>query len=342
MNSIRSQAIELLKPPTVKVMIHGVPELIDLCFGSQTDLHTALQIVTDNDISMRELVKAELDKYCKDDDIDISTLERLLDSQWSVAAQKYSSRRMGIKYDARKHLLHAFEERLNLLRDWLDETNTESEPDIEKLRAIRSEVLYIIEDSLSEINIAPYSAAYGIMKASLELIRSKLQNQGSGVDFTTLLRSGMLVIDHGELILNDDLNAIEFAEPWRMMLQHIACTEYDLKIVYDRILEASPDSVLYDNFGQMEAIGRLIGANPKEYVLTNDGLRDAINSADLQARNFREKLEISYAYNRISENDRERLAMLANPEASDFQKFSTTTEHLAVGEVFECSEGADP
>lgn len=31
MNSIRSQAIELLKPPTVKVMIHGVPELIDLC-----------------------------------------------------------------------------------------------------------------------------------------------------------------------------------------------------------------------------------------------------------------------------------------------------------------------
>ena len=209
MNSIRSQAIELLKPPTVKVMIHGVPELIDLCFGSQTDLHTALQIVTDNDISMRELVKAELDKYCKDDDIDISTLERLLDSQWSVAAQKYSSRRMGIKYDARKHLLHAFEERLNLLRDWLDETNTESEPDIEKLRAIRSEILYIIEDSLSEINIAPYSAAYGIMKASLELIRAKLQNQGSGVDFTTLLRSGMLVIDHGELILNDDLNAIE-------------------------------------------------------------------------------------------------------------------------------------
>lgn len=329
MNSIRSQARELLKPPTVKVMIHGVPELIDLCFGSQTDLHTALQIVADNDISMRELVEAELEKYYRDDDIDISTLERLLDSQWSVAAQKYSSRRMGIKYDARKHLLHAFEERLNLLRDWLDETNTESEPDIEKLRAIRNEVLRIIEDSLAEINIAPYSAAYGIMKAALELIRAKLQNQGSGVDFTTLLRSGMIVIDHGELILNDDLNEIEFAEPWRMMLQHIACTEYDLKIVYDRILVASPDSILYDNFGQMEAIGRLIGADPKEYELTSDGLRDAINSADLQARNFREKLEISYAYNRISENDRERLAMLADPETSDFQKFFY--DHRAFG-----------
>lgn len=329
MNSIRSQARELLNPPTIRVMIHGVPELIGLCFGSQTDLHTALQIVTDNDISMRELVEAELEKYCEDDDIDISTLERLLDSQWNVAAQKYPTRRMGIKYDARKHLLHAFEERLNLLRDWLNETNTESAPDIEKLRAIRNETLRLIEDSLSKINAAPYSADYGIMKAALELIRAKLQNQGGSVDFTTLYRSGMLVIDHGEPILNDDLNEIEFAEPWRMMLQHIACTEYDLKNVYDRILEASSDSILYDNFGQLEAIGRLIGADPKEYELTSDGLRDAISSADLQAKNFREKLEISYAYNRISENDRERLAMLADPETSDFQKFFY--EHKSFG-----------
>ena len=55
-----------------------------------------------------------------------------------------------------------------------------------------------------------------------------------------------MVVDNGELILNDDLNEIEFAEPWRMMLQHIACTDYDLKLVYDRILVASPESTLYD------------------------------------------------------------------------------------------------
>lgn len=329
MNSIRTQAKELLKPPTVKVMIHGVPELIDLCFGSQTDLHSALEIVAENDVGMRELVETELEKYCRDDEIDFSTLERLLDSQWSVAAQKYSSRRMGIKYDARKHLLHAFEERLTILREWLDETNTEAEPDVEKLRAVRNEVLRIIDESLGGINTAPYSAAYGIMKASLELIRAKLQNQGTGIDFSTMLRSGALVVGNGELILNDDLNEIEFAEPWRMMLQHIACTDYDLKLVYDRILVASPESTLYDNFGQLEAIGRLIGADPKEYELTSEGLRDAINSANLQARNFREKLEISYAYNRISENDRERLAMLADPETSDFQKFFY--DHRAFG-----------
>lgn len=329
MNVIRTRAKELLKPPTVKVMIRGVPELIDLCFGSQTDLHFTLEIVAKNDLGMRELIKTELDKYCKDDEIDSSTLERLLDNQWSVAAQKYPSRRMGIKYDARKHLLHAFEERLTLLREWLDETDTEAEPDVEKLRAVRNEVLRLIGASLDEISAAPYSAAYGIMKASLELIRAKLQNQGTSIDFSTMLRSGALVIDNGELILNDDLNEIEFAEPWRMMLQHIACTEYDLKTVYDKILAASPDSTLYDNFGQLEAIGRLIGADLRDYELTSERKRDAINSADLQAKKFREKLEISYAYNRISENDRERLAMLADPKSSNFQKFFY--DHKAFG-----------
>lgn len=329
MNSIRAQAKELLKPPTVRVMIHGVPELIDICFGNQTDLHAAIGIVSENDVSMRELVEAELTKYCIADEIDTSTLERLLDSQWSVAAQKYSSRRMGIKYDARKHLLHAFEERLTLLREWLDETNNEAVPDVEKLRAVRVEILRIIEESILDINTMPYTAAFGIIKASLELICAKLQNQGVGVDFSTMFRSGALVIDQGELVMNDELNEIEFAEPWRMMLQHIACTEYDLKIVFDKILFAEPESVLYDNYGQLEAIGRLIGANPKVYELTSESLRDAINSADLHARNFREKLEISYAYNRISENDRERLAMLADPETSDFKKFFY--DHKAFG-----------
>ena len=114
-----------------------------------------------------------------------------------------------------------------------------------------------------------------------------------------------------------------------MMLQHIACTDYDLKLVYDRILDATPESTLYDNFIQLEAIGRLIGADPREYEPTSEGLRDAINSADLQSKYFREKLEISYAYNRISENERERLAMLADPETSDFQKFFY--DHRAFG-----------
>lgn len=105
MNTIRARARELLKSPTVKVMINGVPELIDICFGNQTDLYIALEIVSENGIDMRGFVKGELAKYCKDDEIDTTTLAQFLDSQWNVAAQKYSSRRMGIKYDARKHSL---------------------------------------------------------------------------------------------------------------------------------------------------------------------------------------------------------------------------------------------
>ena len=329
MSKIRARAKELLTPPSVKFMINGVPELIDICFGPQTDLYNALEIVSNNDEEMRELAVNEFANFSKDGEIDQASLEGLLDNRWSVAAQKYTSRRMGIKYNARKHLLHALEERVNILRDWLEETDNEAAPDVERLRNIRVEILRIAEEAMSEIDAAPHTIESGIIKASLELIRAKLQNTGAGVDFSTMFRSGALVIDQGELVLNDALNEIKFAEPWRMMLRHIACTEYDLERVYADILAAEPDSDLYDNIGQLAAVGRLIGADPNEYELTDESLRDAVNSADLQAQNFREKLEISYAYNRISEKERERLALLADPESSDLQKFFY--DHKAFG-----------
>lgn len=321
MKAIQSQAKELLKPPTVKQKIHGVPELIDICFGSQTDLYCALQIVSSNDTDMREFVEKTWSSFCRNDEIAIDELEWLLDSQWGVAAQKYSSRRMGIKYDARKILINAFRDRLTVLQAWLDETSSDAEPDVEKLRAIRTDVLAIIDSAIDEVSAVPRTPDSVIILGALEVFKAKSQNLGRSLSFATLLRSGALVIDQGELVVDDTLNKIEFAEPWRMMLYHLSSTEYDLFAVYQKILSATPDSVLYDNYGQLNAIGTLLHAEPSEYELTKEGLQDAITSADLQAKYFREKLEISYAYNRISENDRERLAMLADPETSEFQSF---------------------
>ncbi len=329
MESIQTKAKDLLKPPTVKFKIHGIPELIDICFGSKTDLYGALEIVSANDIEMREFVEKALISFCKDDEIDTSLIEWFLDSQWSTAAQKYSSRRMGIKYDARKLLINAFIERLSLLREWLDETSTEVETDVEKLRAIKADMLNIIDASIEEISQIPKNVELVIIAAALEVIKAKLQNNGRGISFATMLRSGALIIEQDELVTNEALNRIEFAEPWRNMLKHIICKDYDLHEVYNMVLTANPESELYDNYWQLEGIGRLIQADPKEYELSEDNLRDAITSANLQAKYFREKLEISYAYNRISENDRERFAMLADPETSELQSFYY--DHRAFG-----------
>ena len=328
MKAIQAEAKELLKAPTVKQKIHGVPELIDICFGSQSDLYYALEIVSENDKDLREDVEKTWTSYCRDNEIALDKIEELLDSQWGVAAQKYSSRRMGIKYDARKLLINALLERLTILHEWLDETSSDAEPDVEKLRAVRADVLAMIDSAIDEINAGSRTPDSLIMLGALEVYRAKLQNLG-GMSFATLLRSGSLVIDQNELVLNDTLNKIEFAEPWRMMLNHLSNTEYDLRTVYEKILAAAPESELYDNYGQLEAIGTLLHADPSEYQLTEERLHDTISSADLQAKNFREKLEISYAFNRISENDRERLAMLADPETSELQSFFYT--HKAFG-----------
>ena len=165
MNALRAKAKELLTNPTVKVKINGVPELIDLCFGSQTELHAALEAVSENELEMRDLSKEELNRYCKDGEIDQSAIERLLDSQWSSAAQKYSSRRMGIKYDARKHLINAFVERLTVINDWLEETDTEAAPDLEKLRTIRNDIVRIIDGAITDSDSIIDTAARSIAQA---------------------------------------------------------------------------------------------------------------------------------------------------------------------------------
>ena len=329
MADIRQRACELLKLPTVKVMINGVPELIDLCFGPESELHEAVNIVAENDVARRELVELTLDAYSRDGEIDTGKVDETLNRQWSVAAQKYSSRRMGVKYGLRKQLLRDFEERFDVLRDWLDETASPNAQHVEKLRPIRSELLGLIDASLTRLGEMPYTVDVGIVSAALDLIGGKLESRGALADFSTLLRSGALVIDHSLPVFNDNLNGVRYAEPWRMMLTHIACEDYDLREVYDKILRAGPEDTLYDNFGQLEAIGRLISADPQQYTLTAEGLSDAVSSARFQARVFREKLEISYAYNRVSEIDRERLAQLADPDTSSFRDFFY--EHRAFG-----------
>lgn len=330
MKRIQEQAKVLLTPPAVKMMVHGVPELINLCFGSNSGIHTALQIVETNDAGFRELVEDELKKYCSEEgEVEQSKLEDILDSQWTIAAQKYSSRRMGIKYEARKLLLNAFKERIVLIQEWLEQIDTEATPDIEKLRAIRTDIVSEIHRAKADIANIEADAARHLVSAFLDLILEKLTKQASSSVFATLLRSGTLVIDQGELVLNEALDGIKYAEPWRAMLEHVACTDYDLRSVFEKIRNASPDSELYDNYGQLAAIGQLIGQDPQEYELSQEGLRDVIRSADIEARNFREKLEISYAYNRISENDRERLVLLSDPEFSDFRAFFY--DHKAFG-----------
>lgn len=321
MDSICARARGCLNPPTVKQLIRGMPDLISMCFGNKSDIYTALMIVSNHAVNDRELVQIVVEQFTDDNGIDREKVERYLDTQWKTAAQNYPTRKMEIRNIAGQHLQSAFIDRLQILQDWLNETESATVLDLSMLRAVRDDVLKYIETAITGFNQHPETISFRIIDKGLSVIYARLTNRESPLKLTTMLRSGALVIDGDKMVLNDKLNQIPFAEPWRMMLRHIACTDYDLFAVYNKVLQADASSVLYDNLGQLEAIGRFIGADPKDYILSEEGLRNAAISANTQANKFREKLEISYAYHRISEKERERLAMLADARNSEFREF---------------------
>lgn len=54
-------------------------------------------------------------------------------------------------------------------------------------------------------------------------------------------------------------------------------------------------------------LGKFLGDNDEDYIITEGQLRDAIDSADDRATRFQEKLELAYTYNQINETEKENL-----------------------------------
>lgn len=315
MERLQSRAKACLRIPSIKMMVNGIPELLEKCFGSQSTFYSIMEIIHDNQIDLRTIVEEEYQRYCnKIGEIDETVIEQVIDSAWNEAAAKYSSRRMGIKYAARDIVVKAFEERLSIMMEWLDLTNCDARPDVETLEKQRQGILSVLFNTLKQMPSISDGVFRNIISASLQIIADRLQDAPLHCDFSTLLRSSEIIVDNGELTLNDGLNKVHFAEQWRSMLRHIACDQYDLNMVYEELLSADVDSSKYDNFWQLSAIGRMLGRAPEEYEVSGD----AVASADNEKTKFRGKLEISYAYNRISEIDRERLAMLVDSDIKAF------------------------
>ena len=97
------------------------------------------------------------------------------------------------------------------------------------MRQIRGELIQEIASAEPQISDEVFGrVAANIARAFLSLIRNKLLDPAWHPAQATLLRSGLLIIDKGEPVVNQQLYSVRFAEPWRAMLEHISCTTYNL------------------------------------------------------------------------------------------------------------------
>lgn len=106
-----------------------------------------------------------------------------------------------------------------------------------------------------------------------------------------------------------DLSRVVYCEPWRVLLEHHLSPKLDSAEAARQI--ADPSSRLFDNLGQLDNILNLCGAI--EGVLPPSDLdrKNAHQSALDELDKYKDMLEMAYAYNKIDEQQKERLLEIA-------------------------------
>lgn len=289
--------------------INGMVEMIDLCFGAKGDLQTCLEFVIQGRTEARPLVEDAIRKFWAPDrpgEVDDHILEEYIDDTWNRARQQYDPRlnrgrnRMDLASTARKQIRAALLQRLELLREWLDMTEESVEKNSRSLRGIREE----LQQTIPAV-IAALGDRGVVIRSMLEHLLRRLSDEPEDPClFADLLRTGHLSLDEEALpVVDRTLDQVRYYEPWRNMLAHIAAPVRGLREVREEIYD--PDSPLFDNLAQARHIDRFLGEEPGPFQV-----KEAQETAQGDYDHFREELELSYTYNRLTEKENETLESL--------------------------------
>ena len=65
-------------------------------------------------------------------------------------------------------------------------------------------------------------------------------------------------------------------------------------------------------------LGKYLGSTDEIFVVTEAQVKEAESSAECEKEKFRDVLELAYTYNRINENEKERIDWLINRFKDEF------------------------
>lgn len=320
LNALQERAKKCMAEPSVKSRLHGIPELLSSHFGKKSDLYTCIEIVTLNKQQDRELVLGLLhDYYERSGDTFVrpndKKIEETIDSAWNDAKKKQSTQRITLGHMARKQIRDAFNERLEIMRAWIESASSMDAEKVDRLRKLKNSILdelRNLQGQQANDTSVDYPKAVTYM---LGYIQNRLENR---VDcnnmFTDALRTGFVALDDSFLpVLQEEMCSVRYYEPWRRVLKHIACPDMTLAQA-EKDMSGSTDSPMFDNLHQLELICKM---QDRE-----DNIRAVMKKAEHRAKeittDFKDKLELAYADGRITEKDKEDLLQLIASNEEDF------------------------
>lgn len=311
---LKKVAQPLLNEPKIKAHITGIPEFIGSCFGKQSDLYLCMEIIATNNKSERDLVSDVFAEYCEDGSgsavISDFAIDSKIDREWKVATRGKRTNGINLEYQARKQVISEFVQRLELMKSWLEYSNTKVTANIPAMKKQKSSISKEIRLATESLLAEPqqYDA---IILWMLETIQTKLDNkERSGYVFGDLLKTGLIPLDDAGLpILLESMHRVKYAEPWRTVLKHIIADKPDFEVAKDLIFDST--SASFDNLHQLKMIGKHINcADDDDYVVTSTQVAEATEAANAHTEQFRDSLELAYTYNRLYEVEKESLTAL--------------------------------
>lgn len=257
----KSKARLLCAPPKVKAMIKGIPEFLESSFGDSSDLGSALTIVANDERESRPLIEDVLSQFKvggSDAEQD-KAISDFIDLKWRMAVNGKKNRGMNLEYAARKHLVSAIEDRIEVLKEWNTLIGSSfREGALEQLGHLKDRIL-VLTDEVSVSGAAYNPVDSTVLDALFTDIKRLLTgNSSCTMDYEQFLATGCISIDSGLPVLNTDLSRVVYCEPWRALLDHHLRPKLDLAEAARQI--ADPGSRLFDNLGQLDNILNLCGA----------------------------------------------------------------------------------
>ncbi len=309
MYDLQRRAKRLMREPVVTVHLHGIPELLSNCFGHKSDYYACMEIIAQNRLQDKDILEAVLQEtyelYGESYELSEKHLEDTIDSAWSVATKKQSTKRLPLKMVARRQIREAFLERMELMKEWIESAVPLDSGRVDRLRKLKNSILQALK-SLPLCEKEETVEYAWVVSYMTENLVSRLDQRVSAPLFADALRTGFVSLDDRfQPILEKEMCEIPYYEPWRRVLKHIADRGMTLETA-EKAISADPDSPMFDNLHQQELLARLRGEDIRE----SNTVEKAETRAKDKTKNFKGSLELAYAAGRITEQDKEDLLQM--------------------------------
>ena len=315
LKQIRNNAHQAIAEPIVKSGLKCMTPMLRNCFGTNSSLRYCMEIIASDRREDREYVEVIYSDYCITSDgktvISADKIDAFFAEQWKNAIDEIHGPR-DLNAAQKAKVIEHVRKRLVLMERWLQITDSTSGDSVSsgKLMSLRRDILQEIKHLLPVVksNYASYECA--IIQTALKRISEKLAGQllERTDEFVEFLRTGVFCVDEDYIPFVDDLfSSYRYYEPWRNALRHVATPVVGLKHVLQQI--SNPEnSELYDNVGQAISICQYlddVNINERQYSEDVDSARAAAKN---EVKQFRDELELAFAYGRISEAEKEDIS----------------------------------